>query len=122
MRTEFFDNLRRGLKVRGGGEGRTEVRIGNDVLLLNRAVVTHGGEHIGQRKAIVESAKTRAEHGLGPRILRATSGGPGDSYPGSEVAPIMDVGLGFITQAYAHRNVGPDPPVVAEERADILLM
>ena len=98
---DFLNSLRRDFASKGSERRdiREEIRIAGDILLLRDAVETPSLENVDRGKAVVEDAESQPDNALGPRIPGLRSGSPRDPEARRKVAPVVYVGLRFITHA-----------------------
>ena len=89
---------------------------------MNDSVVPLRRERIRQREAIVEHAESGAQNGLGPRVLFGVPRRPCQGETRSDIAPVVNVALGFIAQSEAQREIRPRAPLVAREDAHVRLV
>ena len=110
----------RGKRRRNSSWAREEVRVVDDELLLHYAVKALGGECIGEAKAIVEDPEAGADDSV--ERFRGCSWRPRHTDSRSKIAPIVDVGLRFVTQAEAGGEVRANFPVITEESPQVELV
>ncbi len=122
--THFFGGLvaqRCKCGRRGDSRIEKEIRIADHVLLLNNSVVAFCCDDVRQGEAIVENAEAGTHHGLGTRVAGASSGGPGNRYAWGEIAPVVDVALGFISESEIHSYIRTYLPLIASKHPDVHL-
>ena len=112
--------LRVAASANSTGDGRVEIRVRDDILLLDQAVVTICGQNIRKWKAIVKDAVSCANHGFVG--TRTASRRPCGCQARRKIASVVDVGLHFISQSKIDGQIRPHAPIVSQEHASIRLM
>src|SRR5262249_31331277 len=99
--------------------GRVEVGRVQYKLLLVDAVAAQRIERQGFGYAVIKQAGAGSDY----RLCRLALGceAPGDAHPGCYIAMAADSRRRFVPQAQAHREIGPDAPIVQREEAKVEL-
>src|SRR5579871_312337 len=119
---DLFDSLpaRKSGKRRNRWNRGVKSRVADNILLLHDTVEARGGENVAESEAIIEDTEATPKHCL-RRPVGASARRPCHCNPGRPIPMIVDVGLRFIAQAEAEREIGAQLPVIAEERRDVEL-
>ena len=85
-------------------------------MALVEAVETDGLQRQGLPDAIVEHAEAASDYGF---ALPPAAGAHAKPRRGAQVAPVVDIGLGFVAQPQAQGEVRAQAPVVLQESAQV---
>src|SRR5262245_55684351 len=116
VRVHLLTNLRgvKPLQNRERRNGRKEVGIRHDELLLPDAVVAKRCHRVCQPETVIKKPETRPGHGLWRER-------PCHANPRRKVMAVVNVGLRFVTEAETQSERRPDFPVVTNESSGVEL-